>query len=345
MSATMKPLLLVLSLATALGAQAQELRFGPSTQGAPGAEHRLDSVVAVVEDDVITRAELDQAVRSATAQLRARGGQLPPPNVIERQVLERQILLKLEEGAAKRSGITVDDLALNATIENIAKRNNVSLDALRRSVEREGFSFERYREEIRREMLSARLRQKFVDSTIQISDQEVDLAMGHGSITSAAAAAGERRELHLAQILVAVPENAAPERVEQAKAKAETILAELRRGGDFHQLAAAVSDAQNALDGGDLGWRPSEQIPSALSGVVQALSPGQISEPIRTPSGFVLIKLIEARNAGGTTASGPQADEQKRNEVREALFRRKVEEEWDLWLKRLRDEAYVEIRL
>lgn len=228
----MKPLLLALSLALSATAAAEELRFGPATPAASGAGRELDSVAAVVDDDVITRAELNQAVQTTLGQLRTRGGQLPPMEVIRKQVLERQILLKLQERAAARNGITIDDLALNAAIATVAQRNGVSVDDLRRRVERDGFSYERYREEIRREMLSARLRQKVVDPGITVSEQEVDLALGiaPGATGGAPAATAATREYRLAHILIALPEGADAARIEAAQEKADALVAELRKG-------------------------------------------------------------------------------------------------------------------
>ena len=449
----MKPLLLALTLALALPTTviAQELRFGPSTPAAGGAGRELDSVAAVVDDDVITRAELDQAVQTALGQLRARGGQLPPMDVIRKQVLERQILLKLQERAAARNGISVDDLTLNAAIATVAQRNGVSVDELHRRVERDGFSFERYREEIRREMLSARLRQKVVDPGITVSDQEVDLALGiaPGGAGGAASAAAATREYRLAHILIALPDGADAARIEAAQEKADALVAELRKGADFARLAASVSDAGDALNGGEIGWRSAAQLPPAFAEAIGSMSAGQVTAPLRGTNGFEIVRVIEVRNAGeaapgqivqtevrhillraapgesddavrqralrlraglndagfaaaaraqsqdpGSAPKGGElgwvspgqlvpeferamaalkpgeisqpvktsfgwhlievknrrqvagkVEDARRMQAREAIYKRKIEEEWDIWLRRLRDEAYVDIRL
>lgn len=447
----MKPLLLALSLALSATAAAEELRFGPATPAASGAGRELDSVAAVVDDDVITRAELNQAVQTTLGQLRTRGGQLPPMEVIRKQVLERQILLKLQERAAARNGITIDDLALNAAIATVAQRNGVSVDDLRRRVERDGFSYERYREEIRREMLSARLRQKVVDPGITVSEQEVDLALGiaPGATGGAPAATAATREYRLAHILIALPEGADAARIEAAQEKADALVAELRKGADFARLAESVSDAGDALGGGEIGWRPVAQLPPAFAEAIAKLSPGQVTAPLRGTNGFEIVRVIETRTAGEvapgqivqsevrhillrttpgesddavrqkalrlraglTTAnfaataraqsqdpgSAPKggelgwvspgqlvpdferamnalqpgeisqpvkspfgwhiiqvqnrrqvagkAEDTRRAQAREAIYKRKLDEEWDLWLRRLRDEAYVDIRL
>ncbi|HMV39805.1 MAG TPA: peptidylprolyl isomerase, partial [Plasticicumulans sp.] len=296
----MKPLLLALTLALALPTTviAQELRFGPSTPAAGGAGRELDSVAAVVDDDVITRAELDQAVQTALGQLRARGGQLPPMDVVRKQVLERQILLKLQERAAARNGISVDDLTLNAAIATVAQRNGVSVDELRRRVERDGFSFARYREEIRRELVSSRLRQKVIDPGITVSDQEVDLALGIAPGAGPGAAAAPAREYRLAHILVGLPEGADAAQIEAAQAKADALVAELRKGADFARLATSVSDAGDALNGGEIGWRSAAQLPPAFAEAIGSMSAGQVTAPLRGTNGFEIVRVIEVRNAG-----------------------------------------------
>lgn len=305
-------------------------QFGPDAASNPDT---LDSIVAVVEDDVVTRRELDQAVALVRNQLiNSRGrDRLPPPEVIERQVLERLILEQLQQRIARERGISIDDAALNAATEQIARRNNMSLDQLRRTVEREGGDYRRYREQLRRELLANRLRQREVDSRIQVSEQEVTNVLENSA---------NARDYRIAQILIAIPEGASPQAVDQARARAEQVLAELRNGADFASLAAAVSAGREALEGGDLGWRARNQLPSLFAETVLRLRPGQVSAPVRSPAGFHLIKLLDTRSARAAAD-----DEQTREAIRQQLFRRKSEEEWELWLRQLRDESYVEIRL
>lgn len=337
--------LLLLSLllcALPLSGQAQ-LVFGP---GPEGTASTLDTIVAVVNDDVITRRELNAAIALVERQMRQNKVSIPPSADLENQVLERLILSQLELRAAERNGITVDDATLNAAIDNLARRNNMNLTQLRQTVEKDGISFAKFRDDVRRELMVARLRQKAIDSQIQISDQDVESLQTQltGQINSGGGDGGT--EYHIAQILIAVPEGASPEQITTAKRQAENVLARLSQGGDFGRLAASVSAGQQALEGGDLGWRRVDQLPTLFTDAVLKLQPGQFSGLIRSPSGFHIVKLLDIRggNSPRPDAQTPTTDTE-RTRVREALFRRRSDEEWEQWLRRLRDEAYVEIRL
>ncbi len=276
-----------------------QLTFGP---GPEGAGSTLDVIVAVVNDDVITRRELDAATARIEAQLRQRKVPAPPRPVLEQQVLERLILSQLQLRAAERNGITVDDATLNAAIENVAQRNNMNLTQMRQTVEKDGISFAQFRDEVRRELLAARLRQKLVDSQIQVSEQDVDSLQAQ--LAASTGGGGDNKgdgtsEYRVAQILIAVPDDASPQRIEAAKRKAEDVLAQLRKGADFRQLAVSVSADRQALEGGDLGWRRADQLPTLFADAVPRLKPGQVSDLIRSPSGFHIVKLLEVRGGGG----------------------------------------------
>lgn len=325
-----------------------DLQFGP---GPEGAGQTLDVIVAVVDSDVITRRELDAATARIERQLRQRQVPIPPRAALERQVLEQLILAQLQARAAERGGIVIDDATLNAAIETLAQNNNMSLSQLRQTVERDGISFAQFRDDVRRELLAVRLRQRLVDSQIQVSEQDVDSLQtqlaGQPGLGGGGGGGGDR-EYRLAQILIPVPEGAAPQQVEAARRQAEDVLAQLRQGADFRQTAVSVSADRQALEGGDLGWRRADQVPTLFATVVPNLEVGQISELIRSPSGFHIVKLIAVRggNAGGAPRQQtPATAEADRARVREALMRRRADEEWELVLRRLRDEAYVEVRL
>ena len=298
-------MLCLLLSAFSIPGQAQ-LTFGP---GPEGASSTLDVIVAVVNDDVITRRELDAAIVRIEAQLRQRKVPAPPRPVLEQQVLERLILNQLQLRAAERNGVTVDDATLNAAIENVAQRNNMNLTQMRQTVEKDGISFAQFRDEVRRELLAARLRQKLVDSQIQVSELDVDnlqaqLAASTGGGGSSNAG-NEAREYRVAQILIAVPDNASPQRIEAAKRKAEDVLTQLNKGADFRQLAVSVSADRQALEGGDLGWRRADQLPTLFADVVLRLKPGQSSDLIRSPSGFHIVKLLEVRGGGAERRPTP----------------------------------------
>ena len=322
MNTLLAPLMLCLLLSTLSVADSAELTFGPGPEAAGSSA--LDAIVAVVDDDVITRRELDAATVRIEAQLRQRKTPIPPRPVLEKQVLDRLILNQLQFRAAERNGITVDDATLNAAIETLAQRNNMNLTQLRQTVEKDGVSFAQFRDDVRREIMGARLRQKLVDSQLQVSEQDVDSLQaqlaGGGPIAGDEAsheggAGGDgAREYRIAQILIALPEGASPQQVEEAKRKAEELLTQLRQGADFGQMAIRVSASQQALQGGEIGWRSTEQLPTVFSNVVPQMKPGQVSDLIRSPSGFHIVKLLEVRGGGGqarsTTTTAPTAAKQ-----------------------------------
>ena len=252
----------------------------------------LDSVVAVVNDDVITRYELDEQVRSVVRELQKRRTPLPAPDVLERQVLERMITDMLLAQFAKESGLRVDDTQLDNAITRIAQQNKFpSLAEFRTRLESDGMDYSKFREEIRSEIISTRLREREVDSKLIISDSEVDNYLANKSKMG-----GAGDESHLAHILVVVPEQASAEKIKASREKAEQALKQLKSGADFAQVAAGASDARDALKGGDLGWRPNDSLPPLFLAELQKLQPGQVSEVLRSPSGFHIIKLVEKRS-------------------------------------------------
>lgn len=414
------------------------LLLAGAVQAAP---EPVDRIVAIVNDDVITHSELSDRVRLVSAQLQRQNTSLPPRDVLERQVLERMVLEELQMQAAAKTGVIVDDIELNNALRDIARRNDMNLIEFRQTIENDGYSFARLREDIRVDLTTARLRERQINNRITITDQEVDNLLARD-----AQVGNEQVEYRLGHILVALPEAASPEQIRAAQQEIEEIASALRDGADFAQTAIARSDGQQALNGGDLGWRNAGQIPRLFVDNVVKMAPGEVSAPIRSPSGFHLVKLIERRgeatqmitqtrvrhiliastavvspveaqlriqrlrerivngedfaalakaNSSDTrsaTQGGelgwvspgdlvPQfeqamdalpvgglsqpvqsqfgwhlievlerrerdvTDEVKRNRARMALFRRKVEEETELWARRLRDEAYVDIRL
>jgi len=341
MNKLLLPLLLSLPLCTLPFPGHAQLVFGP---GPEGTANTLDAIVAVVNDDVITRRELDTAIALVERQMRQNKAPIPPKADLESQVLERLILSQLELRTAERNGITVDDATLNAAIDSLARSNNMSLTELRQTVEKDGIRFAKFRDDVRRELMTARLRQKVVDSRIQISDQDIESVQAQ--LTGPMNPGGSGKEYRIAQILIAVPENASPEQIATAKRQAEDVRARLGQGEDFGRLAASASAGQQALEGGDLGWRNTAQLPTLFTDVVLKLQPGQFSELIRSPSGFHIVKLLEVRGGQSPRPDAQAATtEMDRTQVREVLFRRRSDEEWEQWLRRLRDEAYVEIRL
>ncbi len=250
----------------------------------------VDRIVAVVDDDIIVRSELDTEIRKVLIQLRKRGSNLPSREVLERQVLERLILLKLQLAAAARAGISVSEDILAQAISNIARNNNVTLSQFRQTLEAEGISFDSFREDIRAQIIMQRLRDTQILNRIRVTQPEID-----AWLSRQAGKVGERSAYHLLHILIATPEGASPEELQAAREKAERLVKQLRAGADFRDLALTESDGRQALEGGDLGWRAADQLPTLFVDKVIDMQRGEISDPIRSSGGYHIIKLEDFR--------------------------------------------------
>lgn len=250
----------------------------------------IDRIAAVVDEDVILQSELDRALRNIIAAYDGREAQLPPADVLRRQVLERLVLTKLQVARAESNGIRASDEEVDAAIARIAAQNQLSLDQLRQQLARDGQSFTEFRTSIRDELLMQRLRLGYAQSRINVSDAEIDAAL--------AAQAGGSVQYHLANLLVALPDGATPEQIAIGQKKIDGVKALIDKGEmDFAAAAVRYSDGPNALEGGDLGWRGLDEIPAAFASVIRELQPGQIIGPVRGSSGFQLLKLVETRDA------------------------------------------------
>ncbi|OUD14638.1 molecular chaperone SurA [Thioflexithrix psekupsensis] len=250
----------------------------------------LDYIVTVVNEEVITHSELQEQLRKAQTRLEQQGIRIPPDADLERQVLESMIMNTLQLQLATRTNVEVDDLTLNEALRNLASQQNMTLDELRDSIESSGFSYANFREDIRDELLIRRLQQRQVVSRINITDKEIDNFLVNQ--VQQGAIASEYRLFH---ILIATPEAASPEVIAAKKSQAETILSQLQQGADFQEMAVRVSDGQQALEGGDLGWRSAAQLPSLFLESVLSLSVGEASPLIRNAGGFHIIKLADMR--------------------------------------------------
>ena len=402
---------------------------------------KIDGIAAIVNDESITQSELQAETKSVKAQLQQQKSGMPSDAVLQKQVLERLIVKHLKQQIANRNNIVIDDETLNRALNNIAKQNNMSLAQLRNVIEKDGFDFNLYRENIRGEILHGRLRQRYVDNRINITTAEIDQFLKQQEKSG-----GSENEYQLNHILISIPEGASAETIQAAKQRAQVILDRLAKGEDFAQLAIAESNGQQALSGGDLGWRKLGEIPTLFANAVIDMKKGDVSSLIRNPSGFHIIKLNDKRggerhvvtqtharhiliktneliddNAAihkleelksrieqgddfaalakahsddkGSAAKGgdlgwaspgqmvtafekvmneikpntlsepfqsqfgwhilevlerrtqDDTEQFKRNNARQQLFERKVSEEEELWLRQLRDEAYVEIRI
>ena len=265
---------------------------GAATQTSAGVE--LDRVVAVVNDDIISASELDARLGRVREQLRQSGTAPPPPDALRRQVLERLILRRLQLQIALNSGMRVDDESLNRTILRIAEQNELTLREFRDAVERDGHDFARFREEIRDDILIAEVRRRRVENQINISQGDID---DYISMMESRGTEADRHRYRIGHILIAVPDGASSEEIGEARERAERVLEELRAGADFANMAVTHSDGQKALEGGDLGWRLASDLPTMLADAVLRLETGDVSEPVRSASGFHLVKLVDRQGS------------------------------------------------
>ena len=401
----------------------------------------LDRIVAIVEDDVILERELNIEAAAIAQKLRSSNTATPPDFVLRKQVLERMIIDKLQRQLAARSGIQVSDEMLRNSVADIASRNNMSIDAFKEELTRQGIDYKGFEENLRNEIIINQLRGREIGARVKVTDAEVK-----HYLETQGKAGSTNTQYHLGHILISIPAGASSNVIQKAKQQADQIVAELRSGKDFRETAISYSNDDNALKGGDLGWRTMSQIPTIFTDVVPGMAQGDISDPIRSPSGFHIIKMLEtegsaqhivtktkvrhiliktnelvddteakkrlqalrdritdgddfatlarahsddkgsALNGGSLDWVTPGAlvppfeeamnklgineisnpiqtqfgwhliqvlgresqddsDQFRKDKVRDEIRKRKIEEETELWLRRLRDEAYVEIEL
>jgi len=253
----------------------------------------LDRIVAVVEDDVILERELDNEVAAITAKLNSSNVQIPPDYILRKQVLERMIVDKLQKQLAARSGIQVSDEMLRNSVVEIATRNGMSVEGFQVELQRQGMDYKSFEDNLRNEIAINQLRGREIGSRIKVTDAEV----AHYMETQSKAGLNNS-QYRLGHILIAVSEASSAATIQKAKDKADQVVNELRHGKDFKQMAITVSNDDNALKGGDLGWRSLNQIPTLFVETVASMSQGDVSDPIRSPSGFHIIKILETEGAG-----------------------------------------------
>ncbi len=292
MSRVLTGFLCTVTLAGAALAQTREL----SSSGVA-----LDRVIAVVNDGIVLQSQLDNQTVLITDRLRGQGTQLPPPDVIRQQVLERLVLQEIQVQRATRLGVQVPDEMLNEALRDVAKRNGIPFEQMPIALEAQGLDYASYRDEMRREIMLSLLRQRDVFPRIYVSPRELDQALDRES-----GQAGVNTEYDVSHILLSLPESATADQMEKVERLARDIHKRAEGGEDFGQLALAYSQAQSALERGKLGWRRMNQLPQFIAELVGGMSPGDVSDPVRTPTGFHLVRLDETR--GGE--SGPMLVEQ-----------------------------------
>ncbi len=276
-------LLIFLVVLTTNVAVAQQFGNTEATQA-------IDHIVAVVNGECITRQELDEVLKVSINQLQKQGIQPPANDVLESQLLEREILTRVQLQLAGEIGMTISDTELERAVNRIADRNKMTKEEFSSVLEQDGISYDKFRGEIRKEMLLVRLKDREVIKKIKISEGEVDNFL-HTQENSS----GNADEYHLSHIMVRIPDQASVAKIESRHQRAETALAKLKNGDDFAQVAAEFSDAADALQGGRFGWRPATQLPAKFTEILKSMKPGELAPIIQSPSGLHILKLLERR--------------------------------------------------
>ncbi len=274
---------LALLFQVSASAQTREL----ATKGA-----LLDRVAAVVNDGVVLNSELDDQMTIITERLRQQKLELPPQNVLRQQVLERLVLQEIESQRAAKAGLKVPDETLNSALTDVAQRNGIPLSQLPEALHQQGIDYAAYREDMRKELTLGLLRQRDVLQRISITPREIDQYLDKEAKAPAA-----DQEYNVSHILIAVPQEATPQQLDEAAKRAQDVYGRAKGGEDFAKLAVAYSKSQTALDGGALGWRKGGELPTFLSDLIAKLKPGEVSEPLRTPTGYHIVRLNEVRGS------------------------------------------------
>ncbi len=250
-------------------------------------EQLLDEIVAVVDDAIIMRSELDRAMTSIIRQIEAQGNQIPPSDILESQVLERMIVQEVQIARAEQVGIQISEEEVDGAISNIAQQNGVTPEQMKNAVEKDGFEFADFRRDMKRDMQTERVRYAYANSKVKVSDHEIELFLADNEL--------DQGEVQLQHILIATPAGGSASAAEAARQEIDSVHEKLLAGENFAVLATQVSDGQRALEGGRLGWRPINQLPPLFTDQIKSMAVGELSRPIRSPNGYHLIKLLDKR--------------------------------------------------
>src|SRR6195256_2196651 len=279
----------IFSLTLVVATVSPALSFGQTRDiGVHG--EMLDRIAAIVNEGLVLKSELDAQMDAVTKRLQEQKVELPSQNVLKQQVLDRLVLQEIQAQHAKRVGLTISDEQLNSALQEIASRNKIPFDQLPTALSAQGVDYKQYRESMRKELTLNTLRQRDVISHINVSPRELDQFLTRQQ-TSAA-----NDEFSVSHILLSLPEAATPQQLEEITHKAQDLAGRATKGEDFGQLAIANSNSQTALDGGQLGWRKGAQLPQFILELVVKMKAGEVSAPVRTPSGYHIVKLNERRN-------------------------------------------------
>ncbi len=251
---------------------------------------KLDRIVAIVDQSVITEFELESRIATVTAQLKKQGVELPPENILRKQILERLISDALQLQYAAQSGVKVDDAQLDKTMQRIAEQNQMTIAQFTEALKAEGISFKKFRADMRNEITISRLRDREVESRVNVTESEID-----NYLTTQASSNENRDEYEISHILIRTPEEGTPEEIQKAKAKVDEALQALQQGTGFAKVSASYSDAPNALEGGSLGWKAASQLPSLFLDALKTMQVGDLSPALRSPNGFHILKLNNKR--------------------------------------------------
>lgn len=297
----------------------------------------LDRIVATVNRDAISESELNRQTQVLLLRLRQSDMELPSFETVRKQLLDKLILEKVQLQMAKEQGISVTDEELNAAIEDIAKRDKLSTDQMYDILKEQGMTEDQFKDNIKNEMIISRLQQREIGHQIIISNSDVEqfLNSPHGQDHTGV-------EYRLGHILISLPETPTTEQVTQAQKKAEDLVKQLKAGGDFAQIAMAKSSGPQALNGGDLGFRTRQELPTLFAKLIGNLNKGELMGPVRNDSGFHIIKLLDKRS--GNQDENTTKDDLKAKAT-DAIFQRRFEEKLATWLRRVRDDAEVHIYL
>lgn len=252
----------------------------------------LDHIVAIINDNVVTHVELQQRVKDFKRQMSAKGVNVPDDAVMQKQVLERVLMDRIQMQLAKAQGIKIDDLNLNRMLEDMASRNKMTLDGMRLSLQEDGVAFDQFREQTRQSITIRQLQKRMVFDRVRVSQQEIEQFLEQ----QAASGNNTSEKYQLAHILITTPEAASTEDIKEARKKADDILDKINNGTSFRDAALKFSEGQRALNGGDLGWRTAAELPSLFLDNVRNLEKGKVSAPLRSASGFHIIKLTDKQS-------------------------------------------------